>query len=156
MLRERDRHNTIYKNEQKTYIPKGNLHSRSSTTIHEKRGIPNVKELSCHRDGSKRGVRSRDPERSPAVVNTAQFAFHYSALGAQSRGTRAALSTRAAALGDVSDAVIASRVSFIAPRSLCADNFSAIEQLRRHAINNAAPRDKAVARVYVIEPGPGE
>jgi len=31
-------------------------------------------------------VCSHDPERSPTIVNTVQFAFHYSVLG-QSRGT---------------------------------------------------------------------
>lgn len=43
--------------------------------------------------------------------------------------------------------------------ALCADNFSAIEQLRRHAINNAASRDRGEikrARAYVIGPGSGE
>lgn len=95
-----------------------------------------------------------------------QFAFYYRSMFVHSRGIRVGLSTCGSAR-DVTNAVTASRVSFDgkraslvgAPRRLCVDNFSAIEQLRRHAINNEASRDRGEIKrsaITLSEPGPRE
>lgn len=62
---------------------KGNIHAH---TLDNTRKIQTRK---CQRNSAvtvtDRSVRSkRDPERSPAIVNTLQFAFHYSTLRARS------------------------------------------------------------------------